>query len=56
MAVMDGCEKLKTTPKLSEVKCPKCGEIIEVFTRDEKAVEDAVCPKCGYVIKEGEHI
>lgn len=56
MSVMDGCEKLKVTPMLREIKCPECGEEMEVFTRDEKAVEDFTCPVCGYVIKAGDRI
>lgn len=54
MAVMDGCESKKRTPVLKEIKCPQCGEDIEVFLRDSFVVEDATCPECGHVIHEGE--
>ena len=31
MSVIKGCQEGKGTPKLVEVKCPKCGEYVEVF-------------------------
>ena len=54
MAILDGCEEKKRTPVLKEVKCPKCGEMVEVFLRDGRVVEDSECTECGHVIKEGE--
>ena len=29
--LLDGCHEGKHTPRLAEVKCPQCGEIVEVF-------------------------
>lgn len=26
-----GCQEGKGTPRLAEVKCPNCGELVEVF-------------------------
>lgn len=31
--LLNGCQEGKGTPRLTEVKCPKCGEIVEVFVR-----------------------
>lgn len=50
MAVMDGCEAQFTTPVLEERTCPKCGEIVEVFTRKGRIIDDTAC-SCGYVFK-----
>ena len=33
MSVIKGCQEGKGTPKLVEVKCPKCGEYVEVFVK-----------------------
>ena len=60
MGVVDGCQEGKKTPKIVEIKCPKCGEEIEVFVRmggevgmAGTLVSDETCDKCGYVAKEG---
>ena len=29
--LLDGCHEGKHTPRLSEVKCPKCGEWVDVY-------------------------
>ena len=29
--LINGCQEGKATPRLTEVKCPRCGEIVEVF-------------------------
>ncbi len=29
--LIKGCQEGKGTPRLAEVKCPKCGEYVEVF-------------------------
>jgi len=29
--LINGCQEGKGTPRLTEVKCPKCGEYVEVF-------------------------
>ena len=59
MAILDGCHEGKHTPKLVEVKCPKCAEILEVFVRmggsakeTGRTVSDEKC-YCGYVIEGG---
>ena len=31
--LLDGCHEGKHTPRLSEVKCPKCGEYVDVFIK-----------------------
>lgn len=58
--VLDGCQEGKHTPRLTEVICPRCGGIIEVFVRmgggnqeTGRLVSDEECPDCGYVAKEG---
>ena len=33
MRLLNGCHEGKMTPKLTEVKCPGCGEWVEVFVR-----------------------
>ena len=54
----EGCQEGKATPKLQEIKCPKCGADMEIFVamQDSQAgtlAEDAVCDKCGYTIQAG---
>ena len=59
--VISGCHEGKHTPRLSEVKCPHCGEYVDVFiimggrpgltgtlASDEKCV-------CGYCLPAGSH-
>ena len=29
--LLDGCHEGKHTPRLTEVKCPQCGEWVDVF-------------------------
>lgn len=58
MTAIRGCQEGKFTPQLTEIRCPKCGEDVEVFVflRSEKAgqlAEDAKCDACGHVIPEG---
>lgn len=31
MPLISGCREGKGTPRLAEVKCPQCGEYVEVF-------------------------
>lgn len=59
MALLDGCQEGKHTPRLVEVKCPKCGEELEVFVKmggsiseTGRIVSDEICP-CGNVIAAG---
>lgn len=51
MAVMDGCEGATKTPVLEERTCPKCGEIVEVFTVRGRVREDTPCENCDYIFK-----
>jgi len=60
MAILSGCQEGKATPRLAEVKCPACGELLEIFVRmGGKAgaagtlAEDAVCEKCGFTAAGG---
>ena len=60
MSVIRGCQEGKTTPKLEIVKCPQCGEELEVFVQmggDIGATgtlkADETCEECGYVVKAG---
>ena len=57
-----GCQEGKATPKLVEVKCPRCGEIVEVFVMMGGAVgktgtlaSEEVCG-CGYVLAAGTYL
>ena len=55
-----GCQEGKATPKLTEVLCPECGEIGEVFVhmggsadKTGRLASDEKCPKCGDIFAEG---
>lgn len=57
-----GCQEGKTTPRLEEVKCPKCGERVEVFVKMGGAigetgtlVSDETCA-CGQVLPAGSYV
>ena len=57
--LINGCQEGKMTPRLTEVKCPQCGEMVEVFVIMGGAVgktgtlaDDEVCT-CGYVFPSG---
>ena len=57
-----GCQEGKGTPRLEEVKCPACGEIVEVFVQMGGAigktgtlVADEVCA-CGQVLRAGTYV
>ena len=59
MALLDGCQEGKHTPKLVEVICPKCKNVVEVFEKmggrpgeTGTVVHDEACD-CGYVIQSG---
>lgn len=59
MSVIKGCQEGKGTPRLAEVKCPKCGEYVEVFVKMGGAigqtgtlVADEACG-CGYILPAG---
>ena len=56
-----GCQEGKGTPRLTEVKCPKCGEMVEVFVLMGGPIGktgtlscDEKCP-CGYVLPAGSY-
>ncbi|MBO5324419.1 MAG: hypothetical protein J6A88_10075 [Oscillospiraceae bacterium] len=57
--LINGCQEGKGTPRLTEVKCPKCGEYVEVFVlmggpigKTGTLATDEACP-CGYVLSAG---
>ena len=57
--LINGCQEGKATPRLTEVKCPRCGEYVEVFVRMGGPIGktgtlagDEVCA-CGNVLPEG---
>ena len=59
--LLDGCHEGKHTPKLTEVKCPKCGGWVEVFVKMGGApgqtvtlVSSEVCG-CGHVLPAGSY-
>lgn len=61
MSLIAGCQEGKGTPRLVEVKCPRCGEYVEVFVKmggdigqTGTLVADEVCP-CGYVLPAGSY-
>ena len=61
--ILRGCQEGKATPQLMEIKCPKCGEEMEVFVRmgggvgqTGNLVSDETCESCGHVIDEGMNI
>lgn len=59
--ILKGCQEGKGTPRLVEVKCPKCGAWVEVFVKMGGAAgqagtlaSDEVC-ECGYVLPAGSY-
>ena len=59
--LINGCQEGKGTPRLTEVKCPKCGEFVEVFVlmggpigKTGTLVSDETCA-CGYVLQAGSY-
>ena len=57
--LLNGCHEGKHTPRLLEVKCPRCGQWVEVFIRMGAAATgtlaaDEQC-ECGYVLPEGSY-
>lgn len=57
--LINGCQEGKGTPRLVEVKCPKCGEMVEVFVlmggpigKTGTLAGDEICP-CGYILPAG---
>ncbi len=61
MSLIKGCQEGKGTPRLAEVKCPKCGQWVEVFVKMGGApgqtgtlAADEVC-QCGHVLPAGSY-
>jgi len=59
--LLKGCQEGKGTPRLTEVKCPQCGEWVEVFVKMGGApgqtgtlASDEVCA-CGFVLRAGSY-
>ena len=59
--LINGSHEVKHTPRLTEVKCPKCGEWVDVFVKMGGApgqtgtlIADEVCP-CGCVLPAGSY-
>ena len=59
--LLDGCQEGKHTPRLTEVKCPKCGEWVEVFVimggphgKTGTLASDETCT-CGTVLSAGSY-
>lgn len=59
--LLRGCQEGKGTPRLVEVKCPRCGRWVEVFVRMGGAIgqtgtlaSDEVCD-CGCVLPAGSY-
>ena len=57
--LINGCQEGKGTPRLTEVKCPKCGEFVVVFVRlggrpgeTGALVSDETCV-CGHILPAG---
>ncbi len=57
---LQGCREGKATPKLTEVKCPICGGIVEVFVKlggdagvTGTLTASETCPACGHILEEG---
>ena len=62
MSLIKGCQEGKGTPRLTEVRCPKCGAWVEVFVLMGGAIgktgtlsADEVCA-CGHVLPEGSFV
>lgn len=61
MSLIKGCQEGKATPRLVEVKCPRCGEYVEVFVLMGGAIgktgtlaSDERC-QCGYLLPAGSY-
>ena len=61
MSLIKGCQDGKATPRLVEVRCPRCGAWVDVFIRMGGDVgmtgtlaSNEVC-ECGHVLPEGSY-
>ena len=59
--LIKGCQEGKGTPRLTEVKCPKCGEYVEVFVimggrpgQTGTLASDETCI-CGQILSAGSY-
>ena len=59
--LINGCQEGNGTPRLTEVKCPQCGQIVEVFVKMGGAigqtgtlVSDELC-SCGHILPAGSY-
>ena len=59
--LINGCQEGKGTPRLTEVKCPKCGQWVEVFVlmggpigKTGTLASDESCT-CGYILPRGSY-
>lgn len=59
--LLKGCQEGKGTPRLVEVKCPKCRQLVEVFVKMGGTIgqtgtlaSDEKCA-CGYVLRMGSY-
>lgn len=59
--LLKGCQEGKSTPRLTEVKCPACGECVEVFVlmggpigKTGTLVSSETCT-CGCVLPAGSY-
>ena len=59
--LIEGCQEGKKTPRLTEVKCPKCGARVEVFVKMGGAIGEtgtlatAETCACGHVLPAGSY-
>ena len=60
MAILAGCQEGKATPMLVEVKCPRCGAMLEIFVRlggdlgeTGTLTVDTECEKCSFIAGAG---
>lgn len=61
--LINGCQEGKATPKLTEILCPDCGEIVEVFVQMGGAIgktgtltSEERCPGCGKAFPIGSYL
>ena len=59
--LINGCQEGKGTPRLTEVKCPCCGEYVEVFVlmggpigKTGTLASDETCT-CGHILPAGSY-
>ena len=60
--IVRGCQEGKNTPRLEEVRCPRCGAWVEVFVKMGGAigetgtlVSEETCA-CGQVLPAGSYV